>query len=70
MTTRLDDGSEYEPDDPLTVILRPTTDHLGPPPADTRPSAAPPPAADCSVPRPGSAWPAPPRLSSRCRSTW
>ncbi|MEU5638214.1 hypothetical protein [Streptomyces milbemycinicus] len=32
MTTRLDDGAEYEPDDPLTVILRPTTDHLSPPP--------------------------------------
>lgn len=32
MTTRLDDGSEYEPDDPLAVILRPTTDHLSPPP--------------------------------------
>ncbi|MDX3225684.1 hypothetical protein [Streptomyces sp. ME19-01-6] len=32
MTTRLDDGPEYEPDDPLTVILRPPSDHLGPPP--------------------------------------
>ncbi|MGY0058614.1 hypothetical protein ACWY4P_19025 [Streptomyces sp. LZ34] len=32
MTTRLDDGPEFEPDDPLTVILRPTTDHLSPPP--------------------------------------
>ncbi|MES4904745.1 MULTISPECIES: hypothetical protein [unclassified Streptomyces] len=32
MTTRLDDGPEYEPDDPLAVILRPTTDHLSPPP--------------------------------------
>jgi hypothetical protein len=32
LTTRLDDGPEYEPDDPLTVILRPTADHLSPPP--------------------------------------
>ncbi|MGW7822040.1 hypothetical protein ACWGLF_28860 [Streptomyces puniciscabiei] len=35
MTTRLDDGEEYHelaPDDPLAVILRPTSDHLGAPP--------------------------------------
>lgn len=32
MTTRLDDGPEFEPDDPLTVILRPTSDRLAPPP--------------------------------------
>lgn len=27
-----DDGPDRDPDDPLTVILRPTTGHLGPPP--------------------------------------
>ncbi|WP_155589735.1 hypothetical protein [Streptomyces cavernae] len=33
MTTRLDDGPEFEPDDPLAVILRPADPlHLGPPP--------------------------------------
>ncbi|MDT0465793.1 hypothetical protein [Streptomyces gibsoniae] len=35
MTTRFDDGSdgpEFGPDDPLAVILRPASDHLGPPP--------------------------------------
>lgn len=32
MTTRLDDGPEFEPDDPLAVILRPASDRLAPPP--------------------------------------
>ncbi|MFJ7996853.1 hypothetical protein ACIQ7D_06785 [Streptomyces sp. NPDC096310] len=32
MITHSDEGPEFEPDDPLTVILRPSTDHLGPPP--------------------------------------
>ncbi|MFI2426680.1 hypothetical protein ACH5A7_21740 [Streptomyces sp. NPDC018955] len=32
MITHSDDGPEFEPDDPLAVILRPTPDHLGPPP--------------------------------------
>ncbi|MDI9889181.1 hypothetical protein QMZ92_33820 [Streptomyces sp. HNM0645] len=32
MTTRFDDGPDFGPDDPLSVILRPTPDHLGPPP--------------------------------------
>ncbi|MFC8390504.1 hypothetical protein [Streptomyces sp. NPDC057238] len=32
MITRSDDGPEFEPDDPLAVILRPTSDYLGPPP--------------------------------------
>lgn len=32
MTTRADDGPEFDPDDPLTVLLRPTSDYLGPPP--------------------------------------
>ncbi|WP_448330252.1 hypothetical protein [Streptomyces sp. DSM 41534] len=42
MTPRFDDGPEYDgpecdglepsPEDPLAVILRPTSDHLGPPP--------------------------------------
>ncbi|MET4927024.1 hypothetical protein P3L51_32505, partial [Streptomyces sp. PSRA5] len=32
MTTRADDGPEFDPDDPLTVILRPTSDRLAPPP--------------------------------------
>ncbi|MGW0827541.1 hypothetical protein [Streptomyces sp. NPDC002845] len=35
MTTRFDDGPdgpEFDPDDPLAVILRPTSAHLGPPP--------------------------------------
>ncbi|MGW1257392.1 hypothetical protein ACWD5Q_19970 [Streptomyces sp. NPDC002513] len=32
MTTRLDDGPEFEPHDPLAVILRPPSEHLGPPP--------------------------------------
>ncbi len=32
MTTRLDDdGPEFDPDDPLAVILRPNADYLGPP---------------------------------------
>ncbi|MEV6420579.1 hypothetical protein [Streptomyces sp. NPDC051662] len=31
MTTRFDDGPEFEPDDPLAVILRPSSDSLGPP---------------------------------------
>ncbi|MFD8515604.1 hypothetical protein ACFV27_32130 [Streptomyces antimycoticus] len=32
MTPHFDDGPEREPDDPLAVILRPTSDYLGPPP--------------------------------------
>jgi hypothetical protein len=32
LTTRLDEGPESEPDDPLAVILRPPAGHLGPPP--------------------------------------
>ncbi|MER8159801.1 hypothetical protein [Streptomyces sp. NPDC094472] len=32
MTPHFDDGPELEPDDPLAVILRPTSDYLGPPP--------------------------------------
>ncbi|MFC8828365.1 hypothetical protein ACFT9I_23810 [Streptomyces sp. NPDC057137] len=32
MTTRADDGPEFDPDDPLAVILRPPSDCLGPPP--------------------------------------
>ncbi|MFE3253360.1 hypothetical protein [Streptomyces sp. NPDC059209] len=32
MTTRPDDGPEFEPDDPLAVMLRPTSDRLVPPP--------------------------------------
>ncbi|MFD7404459.1 hypothetical protein ACFV7R_17670 [Streptomyces sp. NPDC059866] len=32
MTTRFDDGPEFDPDDPLAVLLRPPSDHLGPPP--------------------------------------
>ncbi|MEU6096169.1 hypothetical protein [Streptomyces sp. NPDC047079] len=32
MTTRFDDGPEFEPDDPLAVILRPGSDYLGAPP--------------------------------------
>ncbi|WP_409471025.1 hypothetical protein [Streptomyces sp. HC307] len=32
MTTRFDDGPEFDPHDPLAVILRPPSDHLGPPP--------------------------------------
>ncbi|MFD4505911.1 hypothetical protein [Streptomyces sp. NPDC058457] len=33
MTTRFDDEPEFDgPDDPLAVILRPPTAHLGPPP--------------------------------------
>ncbi|MFF0159607.1 hypothetical protein ACFYRY_19025 [Streptomyces sp. NPDC005263] len=31
MITRPDDGPEFEPDDPLAVILRPASDYLGPP---------------------------------------
>ncbi|MER8066892.1 hypothetical protein ABTZ59_01045 [Streptomyces sp. NPDC094034] len=31
MTTRFDDGPEFEPDDPLAVILRSSSDTLGPP---------------------------------------
>ncbi|MFE7565979.1 hypothetical protein ACFU76_03270 [Streptomyces sp. NPDC057539] len=31
MTTRFDDGPEFESDDPLAVILRPSSDTLGPP---------------------------------------
>ncbi|MEW2399249.1 hypothetical protein [Streptomyces sp. NPDC046862] len=32
MITRSDEGPDFEPDDPLAVILRPPSDHLGPPP--------------------------------------
>ncbi|WP_205614023.1 hypothetical protein [Streptomyces dangxiongensis] len=32
MTTRFDNDPESAPDDPLTVILRPPADYLGPPP--------------------------------------
>ncbi|MEV0778987.1 hypothetical protein [Streptomyces sp. NPDC050428] len=32
MTTRADDGPEFDPGDPLAVLLRPTSDSLGPPP--------------------------------------
>ncbi|WP_185931113.1 MULTISPECIES: hypothetical protein [unclassified Streptomyces] len=32
MITHADEGPEFEPDDPLAVILRPTADPLGPPP--------------------------------------
>ncbi|MEU0070428.1 hypothetical protein ABZ027_12920 [Streptomyces sp. NPDC006332] len=31
MITHPDDGPEFEPDDPLAVILRPSSDYLGPP---------------------------------------
>ncbi|MFD1274321.1 hypothetical protein ACFQ51_29965 [Streptomyces kaempferi] len=31
MITRPDDGPDSEPDDPLAVILRPSSDYLGPP---------------------------------------
>ncbi|MFJ2260074.1 hypothetical protein ACIOKD_17305 [Streptomyces sp. NPDC087844] len=32
MITHSDDGPDFEPDDPLAVILRPASDYLGPPP--------------------------------------
>ncbi|MFC7512390.1 hypothetical protein ACFQV4_27965 [Streptomyces thermocarboxydus] len=32
MITHADEGPEFEPDDPLAQLLRPTSDHLGPPP--------------------------------------
>ncbi|MFC5956166.1 hypothetical protein ACFP51_17310 [Streptomyces pratens] len=32
MITYSDDGPDFEPDDPLAVILRPASDYLGPPP--------------------------------------
>ncbi|BBC30285.1 hypothetical protein SGFS_015790 [Streptomyces graminofaciens] len=32
MITYSDEGPEFEPDDPLAVILRPPSDRLGPPP--------------------------------------
>ncbi|MPY47341.1 hypothetical protein, partial [Streptomyces acidicola] len=32
MITHSDEGPDFEPDDPLAVILRPPSDHLGPPP--------------------------------------
>lgn len=32
MITHSDDGPDFEPDDPLAVILRPAADHLAPPP--------------------------------------
>lgn len=31
MITHSDEGSDFEPDDPLAVILRPASDYLGPP---------------------------------------
>ncbi|MET9154790.1 hypothetical protein [Streptomyces griseoflavus] len=31
MITHSDEGPEFAPDDPLAVILRPTSDYLGPP---------------------------------------
>ncbi|MGY0069022.1 hypothetical protein ACWZEH_19975 [Streptomyces sp. QTS137] len=32
MITHSDEGPDFDPDDPLTVILRPPSEHLGPPP--------------------------------------
>ncbi|MEV5332970.1 hypothetical protein [Streptomyces werraensis] len=32
MITHADEDPEFEPDDPLAELLRPTSDHLGPPP--------------------------------------
>lgn len=32
MITHSDDGPEFEPDDPLAVVLRPASGHLAPPP--------------------------------------
>ncbi|NEC47027.1 hypothetical protein G3I18_00255 [Actinospica acidiphila] len=32
MITHADEGPEFEPDDPLAELLRPTSEHLGPPP--------------------------------------
>lgn len=32
MITHADEGPEFEPDDPLAELLRPASDHLGPPP--------------------------------------
>jgi hypothetical protein len=32
LITHSDEGPEFEPDDPLAVILRPASDYLGPPP--------------------------------------
>ncbi len=32
MITHADEDPEFEPDDPLAVLLRPTSEHLGPPP--------------------------------------
>ncbi|MFF4350913.1 hypothetical protein [Streptomyces sp. NPDC001530] len=32
MITHSDEGPEFEPHDPLAVILRPSSDYLGPPP--------------------------------------
>ena len=37
MITYSDDGPEFEPDDPLAVILRPGPDRLGPPPGREQP---------------------------------
>lgn len=36
MITHSDEGPDFEPDDPLAVILRPPSDHLGPPPGRYR----------------------------------
>ncbi|MFD5077054.1 hypothetical protein [Streptomyces sp. NPDC058371] len=32
MITQSDDGPDFDPDDPLAIILRPSSDRLGPPP--------------------------------------
>jgi hypothetical protein len=32
LITHSDEGPDFEPDDPLAVILRPSSDHLAPPP--------------------------------------
>jgi len=32
LITHSDEGPDFEPDDPLAIILRPTSDYLGPPP--------------------------------------
>ncbi|BFO17944.1 hypothetical protein SHKM778_43320 [Streptomyces sp. KM77-8] len=53
MITHADEGPEFEPDDPLAVILRPGSDYLGPPPAVTRRSAAERCADGCSAGPPG-----------------
>jgi len=32
LITHSDDGPDFEPDDPLAIIMRPASDYLGPPP--------------------------------------